>query len=552
MDALELTFDPMTIEHLGSNMYSRLPNAVAELVANAYDADAQRITVRVRGTGETQTIAVEDDGHGMSREDLRSKYLRIGRNRRDDQGDRSESGTRHVSGKKGLGKLALFGIGTLVEVRTKRAGATEGHEVALDWDVLRTTHGHTYHPSERTFADEATSHGTTVTISRLERKTAIDAKELASSLARLFNYADSEVSVTVVGRHDEEYPVDVKTRLASIDQEFVWDVPESDMGDSETLRQHGVTGRIVAAVKPLPTQVRGITVYANGRMVNEPEFFGAADSSYAYAYMTGYVEIDELDDLRPDVIATDRRAVNWETPQSAPICKALRSMVDAIARDRRGRREKAKREIVQKRTDVDIEEWTGSIKNQAAAKGVEEIFEVLASEEADLSDAMTRRAVNALSEVAPPYAELFWAQLEPSLKAACEVYYRNGLYVQAVTEAIKNYVSVTRRLMPECADEEDRRMLYAAYGRGKALTVLSSFDTEGMTEPSRTAIEDGHRDLSGGVLSAFRNPPSHMTHVEIERRGLMTARDCLDALAIVSHLTRRAEAATRVDESAQG
>ncbi|WP_100467589.1 hypothetical protein [Mycobacteroides abscessus] len=37
---LLLKFDPLTIEHLGSNMYSRLPNAVAELVANAYDADA--------------------------------------------------------------------------------------------------------------------------------------------------------------------------------------------------------------------------------------------------------------------------------------------------------------------------------------------------------------------------------------------------------------------------------------------------------------------------------------------------------------------------------
>ena len=62
---LLLKFDPHTIEHLGSNMYSRLPNAVAELVANAYDADATEISVRVIGSGESQRIVVEDNGHGI-------------------------------------------------------------------------------------------------------------------------------------------------------------------------------------------------------------------------------------------------------------------------------------------------------------------------------------------------------------------------------------------------------------------------------------------------------------------------------------------------------
>ena len=85
---LLLKFDPLTIEHLGSNMYSRLPNAVAELVANAYDADATEITVRVVGSGEAQHIVVEDNGHGMSRDDVRDKYLRI---------RKMSSSLRHVS-----------------------------------------------------------------------------------------------------------------------------------------------------------------------------------------------------------------------------------------------------------------------------------------------------------------------------------------------------------------------------------------------------------------------------------------------------------------------
>ena len=39
---LIMSFDPHTIEHLGVKMYSVLPNAIAELIANAYDADALR------------------------------------------------------------------------------------------------------------------------------------------------------------------------------------------------------------------------------------------------------------------------------------------------------------------------------------------------------------------------------------------------------------------------------------------------------------------------------------------------------------------------------
>ena len=51
---LKLSFDPRTIEHLGFKMYSRLPNAVAELIANSYDADATRVDVAVDTSGRSR------------------------------------------------------------------------------------------------------------------------------------------------------------------------------------------------------------------------------------------------------------------------------------------------------------------------------------------------------------------------------------------------------------------------------------------------------------------------------------------------------------------
>jgi hypothetical protein len=39
----EMRFDPQTIKHLGVRMYSRLAPALAEIISNAYDADANNV-----------------------------------------------------------------------------------------------------------------------------------------------------------------------------------------------------------------------------------------------------------------------------------------------------------------------------------------------------------------------------------------------------------------------------------------------------------------------------------------------------------------------------
>ena len=128
-------------------MYSRLPNAVAELVANSYDADAAHVDVVVDTAG-TQSVLVRDDGHGMSPDDLAGKYLRIGRNRRVDDSGFSESRRRRVAGRKGLGKLALFGIGNRITIRTKRLGAPSWTVVTMDWDDLQKATGGDYYPDQ--------------------------------------------------------------------------------------------------------------------------------------------------------------------------------------------------------------------------------------------------------------------------------------------------------------------------------------------------------------------------------------------------------------------
>ena len=119
---LKMSFDPHTIEHLGIKMYSVLPNAIAELIANAYDAEANTVNIELKENIKGKSIAVIDDGTGMTFEEINNNFLRIGRKRRIEDKGMSPSGLRKVTGRKGLGKLAFFGIGDTINIETKKNG----------------------------------------------------------------------------------------------------------------------------------------------------------------------------------------------------------------------------------------------------------------------------------------------------------------------------------------------------------------------------------------------------------------------------------------------
>lgn len=557
---LLLRFDPLTVEHLGSNMYSQLPNAVAELVANAYDADATSIVVRVSGTGEDQQILVEDDGHGMSHFDVREKYLRIGRNRRNsDLEGLSESRLRKVSGKKGLGKLALFGIGHRIVVTTTRLGSSESLVVTMDWGDLIGTENGDYKPDARVeYAAEA-EHGTTVMISRLTRESDIHPRFLAESLSRLFHYNDSEVSLTLVGRDGREIPVTRELRLDSIDTEFSWQIPDDLLSSAEALVNKDVSGQIISARKPLKTQMRGITVYVNGRLANEPEFFGASDSSYAYAYLTGYVEVDFLDTIKPDVVATDRRAITWENPVGAQVRVDLRRMVEEIAQQQRRWRQDRKKKEIQDKTGIEADEWLNTIKGPEQ-KPLKSLLGIIESDQTDMSSEDQVKMVEGLQGLAPPYADMVWRHLHPAIQHASESYFKSGDYHQALTEGCKAYVKELRE-RSEISYAAESELFGLALGEsknegkgkpreGRRLRIAHGFISgdPAISGLSANNLENGQRDLSKAIWSAFRNPLAHETIDIIRKLEVITYHDCLDALSLMSHLCRRLDGAKPEEE----
>jgi len=64
MKEYQLNVDPRILELLGPNLYTNIYYVLAELIANAYDADAKNVYI----IANRDDIRVEDDGHGMSYE----------------------------------------------------------------------------------------------------------------------------------------------------------------------------------------------------------------------------------------------------------------------------------------------------------------------------------------------------------------------------------------------------------------------------------------------------------------------------------------------------
>ena len=140
---------------------------IAEIVANSYDADATVVKIsapmgewlasKVGGviTDKGFKLEVVDDGVGMSPDQVNDFYLRVGAERRKDakRGDRSKKFKRKVMGRKGVGKLAPFGVCRFIEVissggdRIDAPGGGKGFRTAhliLDRDaIMSDTDGRT-------------------------------------------------------------------------------------------------------------------------------------------------------------------------------------------------------------------------------------------------------------------------------------------------------------------------------------------------------------------------------------------------------------------------
>ena len=76
MPTLPFTVDAELLRELGERLVGKPHIALAELIKNSYDADATRVTVKF--FPDENYIEVSDDGHGMTFDEFRDFWMRIG------------------------------------------------------------------------------------------------------------------------------------------------------------------------------------------------------------------------------------------------------------------------------------------------------------------------------------------------------------------------------------------------------------------------------------------------------------------------------------------
>jgi signal transduction histidine kinase len=128
-ESINFTVDAALLRELGERLVGRPHIAVAELVKNAYDADASLASIRI----EHDRIVVEDNGHGMTEAEFRSFWMRIGSAHKVQQGVSRALG-RQLTGSKGVGRLAVQFLGRKVAVSTtSNKGGSPELKATVDW-----------------------------------------------------------------------------------------------------------------------------------------------------------------------------------------------------------------------------------------------------------------------------------------------------------------------------------------------------------------------------------------------------------------------------------
>lgn len=122
---------------LGKELITDNHIAIFELVKNSFDANARRVDVTIDGfESGNEKILVQDDGDGMSKSDIDSKWLFVAYSAKKDLEDyrnRAKTG-RAFAGAKGIGRFSCDRLGSKLRIYTKTNKDHTGfHSLEVDW-----------------------------------------------------------------------------------------------------------------------------------------------------------------------------------------------------------------------------------------------------------------------------------------------------------------------------------------------------------------------------------------------------------------------------------
>ncbi|MGI5286174.1 BbrUII/HgiDII family restriction enzyme [Nonomuraea polychroma] len=351
-DRFVMSLSLNVLNHLGINLYSNVPAVLSEIVANAWDADATEIRIDIDRL--SKRLVVEDNGTGMTFEQINDRFLRVGYRRREDGGGFSETFGRRVMGRKGIGKLSLLSIAGTVEIHTARDGAKHGFRMRLS-DIQDQIgdgpSGGNYHPEAIEPMIES-DHGTRIVLSELSKRLTGTSAYVRKRIARRFS---------VIGRlHDFHVWVDGgevtaadRDYLQKIQYLWIYDLPGPDsvLGDlglperwerrpAGEVDAMPITGWMGTASNTADLKgskeeesLNRVVLMVRGKLAHENLLEAITDSNMYTKYLVGELHADFLDlDEQPDIATSNRQRIIEDDERYTQLIEFLSSELRHIKR----------------------------------------------------------------------------------------------------------------------------------------------------------------------------------------------------------------------------
>lgn len=183
------SIDARTVLSLGRQSIRDHTTAVLELVKNSYDADATTVIISVIGKAPVPLIRISDNGEGMTAQDIRKKWLRIGYSAKRE--NTTTERRRRRTGEKGIGRISADRLGAALVLRTRGRGQN-AVQLEVNWNDFDVA-GKDLTEIPVTLSEvasplfpEKSAHGTELTISSLrEHWTSKDVEALYQELSLL-------------------------------------------------------------------------------------------------------------------------------------------------------------------------------------------------------------------------------------------------------------------------------------------------------------------------------------------------------------------------------
>lgn len=363
----------LTVDKLGVKLYDKVSAVLAELIANAYDADAQNVTIHApmgkylagKANGEVRDkgfeIKIEDDGAGMTPDEMQAFFLVIGAERRTDsrRGDVSKHFKRKVMGRKGVGKLAPFGICKVMEVVSAggdpvtERGET-GHltsHIVLRYDEIVAIPDEPDERYEPEVGDKdgtlSRRSGTTIALREFDYRKISDVDVLARQIAQRFGIRSKNWQVSLRDVADGtsspvgEFAIETmpNTRVDFHENGRATGPDGAGLQDIEAGFTHegnfrSVTGWMAYSKAPYrDEEMAGVRIYCRGKIAAQSTVFnqkaGFTGEHNIRSYLVGELHADWLDEDE-DLIQTDRRDILWSNEVAAAFQNWGRRVVKRI------------------------------------------------------------------------------------------------------------------------------------------------------------------------------------------------------------------------------